>query len=274
MQQYWPDAAPTGAIPGPGTHVPPAEWQQALRGGASADPLIVQMNDTDMLIDVAMSAGASLHFTGMPAGEELQYIRARLRQSGSHVRLTGETVEAAGMAAHAPELVAEAEASSLDGFDYLYGTALFGADHLTPGTDMAPVAAMLHQLAGSDAQGRHDLAIPVDFNLVQDGCVDVAPASAVRLCLSTGGQLAMWRGATMLWAAPTPAPACPTGEDWTKGCRASFQGDGNLVLYDGAIPYWNTATAGRQAVTLQARVSPPYLSLVTAGGLLIWSSGQ
>ena len=273
VHKYWPADPPTVAIPVPGTHLPPAEWQQALHSASSADPLIVQMNDTDMLIDVATANGASLHFTGMPAGEELQYIRARLRQTGSRARLTGETVSAAILAAYADDLAAEVDGSSLDGFDYLYGTALFGPDHLTPSADMAPVAGMLRRLAGTADPSRTTLAIPVNFNLVQGGCVDVAPASATRLCLSATGQLALQRGATTLWAAPAPAQSCPTGQVWTMSCRASFQGDGNLVLYDAATPYWNTATGGSQAVTLQAHAAPPYLSLLTAAGAVVWSSG-
>lgn len=271
--KYWPNGHPTVTMPVPGTHIPPSEWQQALRSGSSADPLIVQMNDTDMLIDVAIADGAALHFTGMPSGEELQYIRSRLRQAGSRTRLTGETVGTATMAAYAPELAEEVMGSSLDGFDYLYGTALFGPDRVTPSADMAPVADMLRRLATTDTASRASLSIPVNFNLVQGGCVDVAPASATRLCLSATGQLTMQRGTATLWAAPSSPQACPIGQAWTMSCRASFQGDGNLVLYDAATPYWNTATGGSRAVALQAHASPPYLSLTTATGSVIWSSG-
>ncbi len=274
VRKYWPSDPPTVTIPVPGTHIPPSEWQQALRSASSADPLIVQMNDTDMLIEVAIADGAALHFTGMPAGEELQYIRSRLRQAGSQVRLSGETVGGGTMAAYAAELAAEVMGSSLDGFDYLYGTALFGPDHLTPDADMAPVAGMMRRLASADVPSRASLSIPANFNLVQGGCVDVAPASATRLCLSATGQLVMQRGSATLWAAPSPPQACSAGQAWTMGCRASFQGDGNLVLYDGAAPYWNTATGGSAAVALQAQASPPYLSLTTAAGSVVWSSGQ
>lgn len=122
---------------------------------------------------------------------------------------------------------------------------MFGADHVTtPHGDMVPVADMLRRLASTAVPPRASLAIPVNFNLVQDGCVDVAPASATRLCLSATGQLAMRRGTATLWTAPSRTQACPAGQAWTTSCRASFQGDGNLVLYDGATPYWNTATGG------------------------------
>ena len=274
IRKYWRSDAPTVTMPVPGTHLPPSEWQQALRSSSSSDPLIVQMNDTDMLIDVAIADGAALHFTGMPSGEELQYIRARLRQAGSRTRLSGETVGQATMAAYASELASEVLGSSLDGFDYLYGTALFGPDHLTPNADMAPVASMLGRLAGTDVASRASLSIPVNFNLVQGGCVDVAPASATRLCLSDIGQLQMRRGATTLWASPSPPQSCPAGQAWTMTCRASFQGDGNLVLYDGPTPYWNTATGGSAATALQAHASPPYLSLTAANGTVVWSSGE
>ena len=121
---------------------------------------------------------------------------------------------------------------------------MFGADHVTPHGDMVLVAGMLRRLASTAVPSRASLAIPFNFNLVQDGCVDVAPASATRLCLSATGQLAMRRGPAPLSPAPWRTLAGPAGPACTTSCRASFQDDGNLALYDGATPYWNTATGG------------------------------
>ncbi len=280
LAKYAPTNTPTVEVVVPGTHIPPAEWAQAVQTGSSSDPLIVQMNDTEFLIDTAARAKAALHVTGLPENEELQYIRSYMRAHGDALTVTGENVGSADASPWAAELTSETLGNDLDGLDYLYGTTLFGADQLTPSAALGPVAQMQHTLASPATALRKSLTVQRNFTLIQNGCIDVAPASgataAVRLCLSATGRMSLAQGATTLWAAASPTQTCPTGLAWTLSCRATLQADGNLVFYNGTSPYWNTATSASdsQHLATQMRVSAvkPYLSLLNAAGTAVWTS--
>ncbi len=279
LAKYVPTGTPRVEVVVPGTHVPAAEWTQAVQTGSSSDPLIVQMNDTEFLIDAAAAAHAALHVTGMPEGEELQYIRSYMRAHGDTLTVTGENVGSTDASPWAAELGSEALANDLDGFDYLFGNTLFAADQVTASPALAVVAPMQRNLASPVTAKRTSLDVQQNFTLVQGGCVDVSPAGstpAASLCLSSTGTLTLSRGATTLWAVASPPQACPTGLAWTQSCRATLQGDGNLVFYNGSTPYWNTATSAGdpryQATHMRISASQPYLSLLNAAGTAVWTN--
>ncbi len=282
LAKWAPTHTPGLVVPIPGDHVPGDELTAALTSQSSSDPAIVQMNDTEFMLDTAAINHASAHFTGMPDMPELEFIRGYIHGRGydtAGMRLTAETVNTPSLASDVAEYTAEALAVDLDGFDYLYGSALFAADGVTATTSLAPVTAMQAAIAQGRDEPRTSLALPPNFILVQNGCVDITPASTVgathvpatQLCLSTSGQLFVWKNA-VLWRAASPAQSCPPFAVWSKACYAAFQGDGNLVLYNGKTPYWATGTGSGHAAGLTLSASKPYLTLTNATGTATWDS--
>ncbi len=282
LAKWAPAHAPTLVVPIPGDHIAGDELAAALASESSSDPAIVQMNDTDFMLDTAAINHASVHFTGMPDMPELEFIRGYIRGRGydaAGMRLTAENVNTPSAATDVAEYTAEALAVDLDGFDYLYGSALFASDGITALASLAPITAMEAAIAQGRDAPRTSLALPPNFILVQNGCVDITPAStagttkvpATQLCLSASGQLFVWKNA-VVWQAPSPAQSCPPFAVWNKACFAVFQGDGNLVLYNGTTPYWATGTGVALATGLTLSASKPYLTLTNASGAATWDS--
>ncbi len=280
LAKWAPTHTPTLVVPIPGEHVSGAELADALATESSSDPAIVQMNDTEFVLDMAAQNHAAAHFTGMPDMPELEFIRAYIRGRGYEANgmlLSAENVGNVGVATDAAEFTAEALALDLDGFDYLYGSALFASDNVTAGPTLPAATAMAAAITtGRDS--RTTLALTPNFALVQNACVDVSPpgaAPATELCLSTAGQLSVTSGSTTLWQAAAPSQACPASVAWNQGCFALLQSDGNFVLYDGQTGYWNSgtsATGAAVATKLTLSTGKPYLTLTTAAGAAVWDS--
>ena len=68
---------------------------------------------------------------------------------------------------------------------------------------------------------------------------------------------------SIFWASAMTSPDC-NGQ-----CQMVFQGDGNLVVYKGNQPLWDSETTGRGA-TLACFNQDPFLMIFDATGWLIW----
>jgi hypothetical protein len=118
------------------------------------------------------------------------------------------------------------------------------------------------------------------FTLKAHSC---APAGQLWLCMQGDGDLVLYSGTTSLWATsqfqgfdrapftgPTQALSC-------SDCYASFQDDGNLVLYNPNFTgnskhaYWRSNTSGNPGAVLEIRGNPPYVSISTSGGQVAWA---
>jgi hypothetical protein len=142
-----------------------------------------------------------------------------------------------------------------------------------------PTSAECRSTAGETACGPFSLAAgeaPITGNYL-------------TLAMQTDGNLALYRspGRQLLWQSGTSG-AC------SGNCKAVFQSDGNLVLYEnGSTPYWNTATYRNPGAELVLAATPPYLSIRTTApkeepfqlfgktgfqsyvpGQVLWGAGQ
>jgi hypothetical protein len=94
----------------------------------------------------------------------------------------------------------------------------------------------------------------------------------LSLALGTDGNLVLYRSQgtqppRVLWESQTGGRSC--GPD----CSAEFQGDGNLVLYQGGVAYWNSGTSGHPNAQLALSDTAPYISIRDSGQVL-WSGGN
>ena len=97
-----------------------------------------------------------------------------------------------------------------------------------------------------------------------------------NLVLYTSDNKALWETSSLPildvngFSGPTEGMNCAS-------CFASFQGDGNLVLYDPALPgtgnkaYWASRTGGNSGATLNISADSPYIRIVNGGGVPIWT---
>ena len=278
VRKYAPTNPPPVEIIVPGQHTPAAQMASDIANGVATDPQLIQFEDTEFLVDTAASLGAYVHVTGMPESEELQYIRSYMTAHGYKTQLTGEIVNLSGVGANTAEMASEVLANDLVGFDYLYGTDLYNADTITPNSLMALVKKMQLSLANAAGLVRQNLTLAQNFNLTLNACLDVSPGSTeTRLCLSSTGRPLLTRGPIVLWTVATPVQSCPQGVAWYQTCHATFQGDGNFVLYNGNQPYWSTGTSSLSLgvpTQLVASATAPYLSLLTQSNVVIWNSSS
>ena len=63
-----------------------------------------------------------------------------------------------------------------------------------------------------------------------------------------------------------------TSVDCSGGCTLEFQGDGNLVTYQGGNAIWSSGTGGSGAEVLVFRNSAPWIFLIDGAGNLIWQA--
>ena len=69
-----------------------------------------------------------------------------------------------------------------------------------------------------------------------------------------------------VWSSKSSAPC------GNAACTANFQGDGNLVLYNGAQAFWSSQSGTSTPATLTVSNQAPYLSVSNAQGVVVWSS--
>ena len=86
------------------------------------------------------------------------------------------------------------------------------------------------------------------------------------LAMQTDGNLVFYDvNKKPLWASNTAR------KTFSGDYQAKFQGDGNLVLYQGSIPYWASNTTGHQNSDLTLCGVKPYLSIIErTANLVVW----
>jgi hypothetical protein len=99
--------------------------------------------------------------------------------------------------------------------------------------------------------------------------------AGLKLLMQSEGNLVLYQGEVKLgnhlWAS---SPTGPNGLNCRGKCRAVFQPEGNLVLYDELNnPYWYNTTDS--AIGNKVRLSPhfPQLSIVAADERVVWQGG-
>lgn len=271
--------APAVALAVAGPHIPPDEWSAAVASGSDNDPTVVMMTDNGFLVDLAHRTGATLHVTGMPETEEIQYLRWYAASQGFAAEtMTGEN---AGGTTPQPALYAnEVLAHGLTGFEYVNADALFKADGVTTNATYDGFAAAYTSLLGQLQQ-----SVPFsqrypegELDLVQGGCLSIDPTQGLSLCLSTTGVLSVSRGSQVLWTPPGDTPVnCPANTDWLHECHLTWQGDGNLVIYAGYPAtddvVWGVGNnLGGTSLVLSG--TAPYVTLTADDGSVVWSSSN
>jgi hypothetical protein len=101
------------------------------------------------------------------------------------------------------------------------------------------------------------------LSLTSTGSVTYA---GYQLDMQGDGNLVVYTPAGQpVWATGTSGRAC------SPSCTASFQADGNLVLYENGSPYWASNTDNQGATALIFNSSAPYLQIVN-GTQVLWSA--
>ncbi|MCB9653651.1 MAG: hypothetical protein H6729_05925 [Deltaproteobacteria bacterium] len=92
-----------------------------------------------------------------------------------------------------------------------------------------------------------------------------AETANFRLYMQTDGNLVLYRKSTgaALWSSGTSGRTCNDNNP----CKAKFQGDGNLVISQGA-PLWFTGTENKGATAFVIQEATPYLSIVSSSTVL------
>lgn len=71
------------------------------------------------------------------------------------------------------------------------------------------------------------------------------------------GNLVLYQGSTPLWNSGTGGQNCGSGQ-----CAAFFQSDGNFVVYNGSTTLWNSGTPGNPRAQLVISTQTPYIQVV------------
>lgn len=132
---------------------------------------------------------------------------------------------------------------------------------LAPGS-LSPAGS---QVSSAPHQIRY---LPGTFNLTTDQSVALANAT---LSFHGDGNLLMFDpNINPVWDAKASlgTGACSGGV-----CTATFQADGNFVLYKNGTPYLATSTNPRGASLLLSDTAP-YVQILDAAGAVLWSSDQ
>jgi hypothetical protein len=263
-RKYWPSGArPTLVILVPGEHFTSGSWSGAVRTGAG-DACIRAMCDSGFLLDTAAAAGAAVQYTGMPAMGELEYLKSYIRDHGYSLDVWGEN---AGNEGDPAELGYEVLSNGLYGQEYI-GANLFEADQTTPSKKFANLSAEYSWLR-SVWEGRVAFSLSTnDTTLVTGACLYTDKAGEHQLCMQGDGRLALKEQQKTLWRSELH-DAQTTHCAQPEKCKAVFQGDGNLVVYDGTQPLWASGAAGKGA-TLALTSAKPYVFVKDASGKVIW----
>ena len=105
--------------------------------------------------------------------------------------------------------------------------------------------------------GAFDLTAPAPFCFLDNG---------VNMHLNSDGNLVIFKNAdpaSLVWDTAATVPDC-NGQ-----CRMVFQSDGNLVIYYGNQPLFNSNTAGR-GWKFTCIDAAPYLFILDGSGNFIW----
>jgi hypothetical protein len=105
----------------------------------------------------------------------------------------------------------------------------------------------------------------------------------LSFCMQADGNLVLYSGTKPLWSTSQlqgfdQAPFTGLTESLNCSiCYASFQGDGNLVLYNPNFTgnsqhaYWQSDTSGNPGAVLEIRGNPPYVSISRSSGQVVWA---
>ena len=120
LERYAGKARPKLVLMVPGSHIPVAEWQQAVRQG-DGDYGIKIMSEAEFLIDLAAETGCWLQYTGVENGPEVAYLQAYMDLMGTRVPMWGENAGSPEIAAN-PQRIADVINQR-----HLYGMEFVGA---------------------------------------------------------------------------------------------------------------------------------------------------
>lgn len=264
-QKYWGSIdRPRLLVLVPGEHVRPSMWNEAVRTGGG-ESCVRAMCDSEFLLDTAASYGAWAQYTGLPAMAELEYLQSYIRAHRYPIELWGENVGNVGVPR---ELAAEVLGNGLYGQEYV-GSNLFANDQVTPLPKFTELAAAYSQLRSVWAGQEH---FQIGFGvttLISGACLYADRNAEHELCMDATGHLVLLAHDRILWRSELrggDAGHCVQ----TDSCRADFQGDGNLVIYDGTKVLWNSETSGSHGRLVVSDVEP-FVKIEDSAGRVLWS---
>lgn len=89
LRRYAGAAMPRLMLMVPGSHIPAAEWLDAVHSGDGGYSIKI-MSDSEYLIDLAAQTGCWLQYTGVENGPEVAYLQSYMRSNGRQIPMWGE----------------------------------------------------------------------------------------------------------------------------------------------------------------------------------------
>lgn len=270
LEKYYPEGhAPRLLILLPGSHITPYLWEKAIRTGDGGER-VKMMADSEFLIDLAHNVGATLQYTGLPNTSEIQYAKNYMRERGYKVPLWGEN---AGNMGEPRELDEEVLSNGLYGQEYI-GSNLFEADHVTPTAKFLALEKAHAWLADVRVSHRAPEMAFDSLPIVQGACLYADAEKTVSLCMQKDANLVLSQEGSPIWSSGTSHPErgfCSATQNPASACSATFQGDGNFVVYRGKQALWDSKTAGR-GKRLAILDHPPYLAILGRDDEVVWAA--
>ena len=124
LQHHAGKVAPKLVLMVPGSHIPMAEWQAAVRQG-DGDTGIKLMSESEFLIDLAAESGCWLQYTGVENAAEVAYLQSYMDVTGKRVPMWGENAGSAEVAADPQHIADVVKRHKLYGLEYINAGFLF-----------------------------------------------------------------------------------------------------------------------------------------------------
>ena len=123
-RRYAGTAAPRLLLMVPGSHIPPAEWQQAVRTG-DGDYGVKIMSESEYLIDLAAQTGCWLQYTGVENAKEVAYLQGYMQSKGTQIPMWGENAGTPQVGGDPDRIANVVAQNKLYGCEFIHSGFLF-----------------------------------------------------------------------------------------------------------------------------------------------------